>query len=59
MLIVFIDTVSCRFWKSGKPVRGFLLSTSRNTKIYRTVILPVVFYKGVKLGLSHGGKNIC
>jgi len=58
MLIIFIDTVSCRCWKSGKADRGFLLSTSRKMKIYRTVILPIVFYMGVKLGLSHRGKNV-
>jgi hypothetical protein len=38
--------------------RGFLLSTTRKIIIYRTAILPVVFYMGVKLGLSHKGKNV-
>jgi hypothetical protein len=34
-----------------------LLSRNVKTKIYVTIILPVVLY-GVKLGLSHKGKNI-
>jgi hypothetical protein len=34
-----------------------LLSKNLMIEIYKTIILPVVLYMGVKLGLSHQGRS--
>jgi hypothetical protein len=39
------------------PLSSHLLSKNVKIKIYKTILLPVVFMD-VKLGLSHLGKNI-